>query len=408
MPRHLPLASLLTAALVAATGASAAATEPGDAFDEALLEAKIAEFAEIGGFTVIAEARDGDETWTEAVGDRGLDGGEAAEPDDRVRIASLTKSMISVILLQLQDEGAVDLDGVLGDHLPGLLPYEDEPTIRQILNHTGGLDDYFVHLYPSLLDNDISDVEADHRVHHSPEALVEMSTEGPLLFPPGEQWRYSNTGYMALGLLIEELTGNSLGHELDQRVFEAVGMDDSYLPHDDSSGFRGEHLVPHLSTGDLERPYFDTSELSNTQLWAAGGVIADLADVNDFYRAFADGTLLSEEQLAEATVYVPTGLGFDYGLGLTGFQLGCPDDPEAMHLGHTGGGLGNQTYSFHSADGERQMSFSWNLDDRHYADPAEVQWALFGLLVAGLCGVDIDEEPGAMTFAPQDLMLTNG
>lgn len=401
MRKHLTVAVFLATTLAAAPAAAAGpGTDP--ALDTDLLDAKLAEFAAAGDYSVVAEVRDGDQTWSAASGPRGFDDATPAEPDDRVRIASLTKSMVAVILFQLEAEGAVDLDGTIGDHLPGLLPYEDEPTIRQVLQHTGGLRDYFLYLYPSLADNDLTDLEANHRTHYEPEAIVEIGTQDPQWWAPGEGWTYSNTGYFALGLLIEELTGNSLGHELEQRVFEPVGMDDSYLPHHNSSGFRGDHLVPYVTTGDEEEPFFDSTGLSHTHMWAAGGVIADTEDVNDFYRAVADGTLLSAEQLAEATSYVDTGLGFGYGLGFVGFPIGCPDDPDAIHLGHTGGGLGHTTYSFHSLDGQQQITFTWNLDDRHeHSDPDEFGQAFAALLVAGLCGLDIDE--GARTMSVPDL-----
>ena len=82
--------------------------------------------------------------------------------------------------------------------------------------------------------------------------------------------------------------------------------------------------------------------------------------------------------------------------------LGCPDDPEEVFVGHTGGGLGHQTYSFHSADGERQATFTWNIDDRHgAADPTELSWAVGSFLVAGLCGVDPGESPDAAGLRSQ-------
>lgn len=400
MRKHLTLAACLTLSLIAAP-AAAAADEP--ELDTDLLDAKLAAFAAAGNHSVVAEVRDGDDSWSEAVGPRGFDDPEDADDDDRVRIASLTKSMVSVVLLQLQEEGAVDLDDLPSEHLPGLLPYEDEPTIRHLLQHTGGLYDYFQYLYPSLVENDLSDLRAGYRTHYAPEELVKIGTQDPQLWAPGEEWSYSNTGYIALGLLIEELTGNSLGHELNERVFEPADMDDAYFPHRNSSGFRGDHLVPYVTTGEAEDPYFDSTELSNTQMWAAGGIIASVEDVNEFYRAAADGTLLSADQLAEATDYVDTPLGFGYGLGFFGLALGCPDDPEGVFLGHTGGGIGHATYSFHSADGERQMTFTWNVEDWHgYNDPEAFDQAFAGLLVAGLCGIDIEAGRGARTLNVPD------
>lgn len=402
MPRHrTTAASALTLALIAIPATASAA--PSEDLDDALLDKELHELYDAADHSVTAEVRLGDDVWTEAVGPRNIDGtGGRVDTDDRVRIASLTKSMVAAVLLQLQSEGEVDLDRPLGDYLPGLLPYEDEPTVRQVMQHTGGLDDYFAHLYPSLVEGDLADLYANYRIHYSPEELVDLGTQGPPLYAPGEGWSYSNTGYLALGLLVEERTGDDLDEVLDDRIFEPAGLDDTYLPKLGTSGIRGPNMAPYMTTGDPADPYFDTTKLSNNHMWAAGGVMSTPADVNDFYDALLDGTLLTGAELAEMTDFVDAGEGMRYGLGLIGFTPGCPGAPEEVFVGHTGGGLGHQTYSFHSVDGERQVTFTWNIDDRHGAsDPAAVNWALGSLLVAGLCGVDPGEMPdGALRAAP--------
>ncbi|MDN3240925.1 serine hydrolase domain-containing protein [Glycomyces tritici] len=393
MRTHLPLAGALALAIIATPGAAGAAPT---GLDEDLLDRKLEALHDVADHSVTAEVRLGDDTWAETAGTRRIDGGGGqVDEDDRVRIASLTKSMVATVLLQLQDEGDVDLDRPLSDYLPGLLPYEQEPTVRQVMQHTSGMFEYFYYLYVSLWEGDPADFYANYRTHYSPEELVEIGTQDPLLFEPGTNWSYSNTGYIALGLLIEELTGDDLHEVLDDRVFDPADLDDTYLPKDDTSGIRGANPVPYLTTGDPRHPYFDTTKLSNNQFWAAGGVMSTMEDVNDFYDALTDGTLLDDAALAEMSQYVETGDGTVYGLGLIGLPLTCPGASEQeVFLGHTGGGLGHQTYSFHSADGERQATFTWNIDDRHgAADPAELNWALSALLIAGLCGADIGDMP---------------
>lgn len=393
MRKPLSIAGALTLSLIALpTSASAA---PSGALDEALLDRKLQQLYDAADHSITAEVRLGDDVWSEAMGPRKIDGsGGAVDEDDRVRIASLTKSMVAAVLLQLQSEGEVDLDATLGDYLPGLLPYEREPTIRQVMQHTGGLRDYFLHLYPSLAENDMSDVYANYRNDYAPEELIAMSTADPLLFEPGTDFSYSNTGYMALGLLVEHLTGRELREVLDERVFEPAGLDDTYLPKDGTAGIRGANPVPYMTTGEPDDPYFDTTRLSSDQLWAAGGVVSTMEDVNDFYDALLDGTLLDGAELAQMTDFVGGGDGMYYGLGLVGLNPGCPGDPDEVFVGHTGGGLGHQTYSFHSVDGDTQATFTWNIDDRHAAaDPDELNWALGSLLIAGLCGADAGPMP---------------
>ncbi|MEU5871726.1 serine hydrolase domain-containing protein [Glycomyces sp. NPDC047369] len=377
----------LVGALTAAQGASAA-TVPD--LDTAALEERLAAFAELTGGSALAEVRSGDESWSDAAGLRSLEeDARPARPGDRVRIGSVTKSMVAAIVLQLDGEGELDLDGPIGDYLPGLLPYEEDPTIRQLLQHTAGVPDWVAAKYPGLDEGDLTGLYEDYQTRYRPEELVAIGTGEPMPFDPGEGWSYSNTGYVVLGLLIEERTGHSLRHELRERVFEPAGLDDTYLPRPNSTGLRGPHSVPYITTGDPDEPYFDVTEVSNSQLGASGGVVSTVHDVNDFYAALTDGTLLTSGQLAEATRFIDTGTGFDYGLGLGAIRLDCPDAAGQLFVGHVGDGMGHQTQTFHSLDGERRITLSWNIDDKHgYTDPAAFGQALNGLLTAGLCGTN--------------------
>jgi D-alanyl-D-alanine carboxypeptidase len=380
-------AAVLALGLVAVPGAVHAQPPRPGGIDTDLLEAELDDFASLADHTVIVEVREGDETWSEAIGPRSLDAGaREAKPGDRVRVGSVTKSMTAAILLQLQGEGALDLDDSLSAYLPDLLPYDEEPTIRQIMNHTSGLGDFLPRLYPSLAEGDISDVREGYQTHYAPEELIDLGTQDPMPFDPGEGWSYSNTGYTALGLLIEAVTGNTLGYELEERIFEPADLDRTYFPQGDTSGIHGPHLTPYITTGESEEPYFDTTALSSTQLWAGGGVVSTMGDFNDFYRALTDGTLLTEQQLSEATQFVATGKSFQYGLGLFGRRLDCPGNPDEVVFGHDGDALGHETFSYHSLDAERQITVAWNIGDKHgYTDPDAFDAALDDLLEAALC-----------------------
>lgn len=358
--------------------------------DNGHLEDRLADFADLTDGSVVIEVRDGKDTWAEAVGPRSLDkDASQAQPGDRVRVGSVTKSMVAAIVLQLEGEGALDLDDSIHDYLPGLLPYEEESTIRQLLQHTSGLPEWLTIAYPGLVEGDLTEARENYRTHYEPEELIDIGTQEPLLFEPGTDWSYSNTGYLALGLLIEERTGHSLRHELYERIFEPADLDHTYFPREGTSGIHGSHSVPYVTTGEDDDPHFDATKASNSQLWAPGGAMSTMGDLNDFYDALIDGTLLTEEQLSEATDFVETDTSFDYGLGLGGLKFGCSDDRDEVFIGHVGDSFGHQTQSFHSFDGERQFSMSWNIDDMHgHADPEEFEEALFGLLTAGLCGTN--------------------
>ncbi|MEU6249063.1 serine hydrolase domain-containing protein [Glycomyces sp. NPDC047010] len=336
-----------------------------------------------GDQSAVVEVRAGDEVWAEAAGPRSFKpwAGDVAT-DDRIRLGSVTKSMTAAVLLQLDGEGAIDLDEQLDAYLPGLLPYDEQPTVRELMQHRGGVPDYLPHLYASVFESgDMTDFYANYRTYYSPEELVEIGVQGPR--PTG--FAYSNTGYAALGMLIEEVTGNPLGEEMEARIFAPAGLSDTYFADPRGSGVRGPHPVPYLSTGDESRPYVDTSKLSSSQLWAAGAAVSTMHDLNDFYDALADGTLLTPAQLAEATDFQETGKSFDYGLGLFGITIDCDGGPEVF-FGHDGDSLGHETQSFHSLDGDRQISLAWNAADRHgYHDGDAFDAATDNLIRTALC-----------------------
>lgn len=351
--------------------------------DPEALGAALDEFMRLGDQSAVVEVRDGDEVWAEAEGPRSFKPwADDVGAGDRIRIGSVTKSMTAAVLLQLDGEGAIDLDDPLDAYLPGVLPYDDQPTVRELMQHQGRVPDFLPHLYASVFENgDMTDFYANYRTYYSPEELVAIGVQDPR--PTG--FSYSNTGYTALGMLVEEVTGNPLGEELAARVFAPAGLADTYFADPHGSGIRGPHPVPYLSTGDPAHSYVDTSKLSSSQRWAGGGVVSTMGDLNDFYDALVDGTLLTPAQLAEATDFQETGKSFDYGLGLFRITLECDGGPEVF-FGHDGDSLGHETQSFHSLDGDRQISMAWNAIDRHgYHDGDALEAAADELIRIALC-----------------------
>lgn len=366
-------------------------TDPDNLHPE-LLQETFDAIHDTGVEAVVAEVRYGDETWSSAAGDRNLTGFAPAEPTDRVRVASVTKSMISTVVLQLEAEGHFDLEDTVEEHLPSLLPYEEDITLRQLLQHTSGLGEYLNYIHGEVFaDEDWDQLNYDKLNRVYPDEHISLVTQDPLHFEPGTDWLYSNTGYTVLGLLIEEVTGTNLSAVLEERIFQPVGMTDTYLPWPHESIIVGDHLGAYFATGDEEAPFIDMTFMSFSQWWAAGGVVSTMGDVNEFFRATADGTLLTEEQYADATD--PTGEQgeeYGYGLGYWNANYGCPSLPDGIAVGHTGDGLGHHTLSMHSPDGERQFTVTHNVDVRYgpYEEVAETV-ANFG--VHALCSDDIND-----------------
>ncbi|ADD43055.1 serine hydrolase domain-containing protein [Stackebrandtia nassauensis] len=409
MRKQVFIAAAVAAVLV--TGSAVALADPFDAgsgsdkstLNNDLLNQKIEALHEAGAPGVIAEVRDGDGVWEGSAGERVIGDNKKPDPTDRVRVASLTKSMIATVTLQLADEGEVDLDAPIDEYLPDVLRYEETITVRQLLNHTSGLRDYFVHIYGSLHNGDPSDVRTNRLNKYTPKEIIGMATEEPLLFEPGTKFSYANTGYTVIGLLIEKLTGKSIQDAVDERVLEPAGMNDSYLAKEGQLIVDGPHPNGYFDNGDGTE-MIDVSDIDPSQFWSGVAAVSSPRDINRFYRAMSDGTLLTPERLAEARDLTPQS-DKTYGLGLDSFKVpdNCAPVPSKAAYGHTGDGLGYITFSGSSPDGERQVTFAFTLGyELNPTVTEKLRKAWRGLFYAGLCDIDTDKPTVAKTLPDED------
>jgi len=278
-------------------------------------------------------------TWAGARGLADIGRGVPLVPDDRMRIASVTKSFVAVVALQLVQEGWLALDQTVEHWLPGLVPGGERITVRQLLSHTSGLPDYMTGAFVGRARRETARVWA-------PRELVAEALRRPRLFAPGApgRWAYANTNYILLGMIVERVTGNSLETELQQRIVGPLGL------------ARTAMAAPSADTGDLARGYVgreDYTALNPSFAWAAGGIVANAPDVGRFARALFGGELLRPETLALMQSFGPTGGGFgvaDLGYGLGLMQRTLPADapaPARLARGHTGGLAGYRSVMWH-------------------------------------------------------------
>lgn len=267
--------------------------------------------------------------------------GAPLNPTARVRIASLSKTFVAVVALQLVQEGWLSLDHSVEHWLPGLIPGGEQITVRQLLQHTSRLPDY-------LNDGMVKRARSDPDRVWSPRELVAEALRRTPRFPAGvpQRWNYSNTNFIVLGLIIERVTGNSLDLELRQRIIEPLGLRDTSL------------APPTADPGDLARGYVrgrDYTEVNMSVAWAAGGIISTVSDVGAFMQALFDGALLRPEMLEIMQQWQPAarnleGADLAYGLGLMRRTLpnaaGLAPDSR-LAIGHTGALAGYRIAAWH-------------------------------------------------------------
>ena len=277
--------------------------------------------------------------WSGAVGHADAEGRTAMAAHAPCYIYSITKSFTAVRVLQLVEEGAFALD----DPITAILrdcPLSSGVTIRCLLNHTAGVPSY----------TSLPDYEAAVREHPaqpwSQEKVLARTCRGTLEFVPGSAWRYSNTGYLLLKMLIESASRKSYADNIREHIAVPLGLRHTRVACavDDGSvspgywrgpeGLRMENIVPRYHPA-----------------WCLTGlIISTTSEVAGFYSALFAGRLLSQPSLTEMQRAVWIGSDAGPFFRRPSYGLGLMIDPDWDHgglFGHGGGGPGFNTWAMH-------------------------------------------------------------
>jgi D-alanyl-D-alanine carboxypeptidase len=282
---------------------------------------------------------------------------------DRFRVASITKSLVATVVMQLVAEGRLGLDDSVERWLPAAVPGGEQITIRQLLEHTSGLYDYFED--PRLM----APYERGEFAHrYTPRELLALGTSHPPLFPPGTRAAYSNTGYVVLGLIVEASTGRSLGAELKSRIFAPLGLRATTFGNG-----AGPRAHGYARLGGRMR---DVARLNLSFEWADGAIVSNARDIARFYRALLGGRLVRSDLLALMTTPA-LGADFGYGAGVEKVNATC-----GPAWGHSGATPGFTSHAY--ANGDRQLVVLYNLD--YDAMSARTHRADRRLMINAMCG----------------------
>lgn len=244
-----------------------------------------------------------------------------ASPAMPFQIASNSKQFTAAALLLLEDEGKLSLDDKVAKYLPGISG-GDQISIRQLLSHTSGLQDYWPH--------DYSFAAMARPV--TPQGIVNIWAKKPLDYVPGTKWQYSNTGYVVAGMIAEKVSGMPLLSFLQKRVFKPLGMT-SVMDQDLAIGARYPQGYGRAALGPV-RPAVPAAR---GWLYAAGELSMTAEDLAKWDIARMNRTLLPADDWAaqETSVKLTDGTDTHYGLGV--FNA----DRDGRHaITHTGEAVG--------------------------------------------------------------------
>lgn len=311
---------------------------------------------------ITAEARDDDGVWTSASGVGDLETGAPRSKSDRFRVGSITNTFVATVLLQMEAEKRLSLDDTVERHLPGLVTGSGNDgrkiTVRQLLNHTSGLFDYFadteyVETYV------VGDGYLQHRYDTLPhQQRVKVALSHEPLFAPGTRHSFSHTNDILAALIVEKVGGRPYENEVRDRIIKPLGLKATSHPGNSSD-------LPQPSSRGYSKLFWsapdrvdDVTEMNGSQGWGDGDIISSADDLNRFYGALMRGKLLPAQQLKamKTTVENPDFPGSSYGLGIERLTMSCG----TTLWYHDGGMQGWLSLAATTEDGRHQLSFNYN------------------------------------------------
>jgi D-alanyl-D-alanine carboxypeptidase len=348
---------------------------PLDAAAIADIEAKAEGLVAAGVQGVSVAVISGDQTVLIARGVANRETSEPMTPAHRFRVASIAKSIVASLILQLVEEGELALSDTVEDWLPGMLPENSDSSIENLLRLQSGIFSYDEderHMAPYLA--------GDLDYTYQPEQLIALAAEHPAMFRPGERFYYSNTNYALLALIVQKIVGRPLADVARERIFEPVGMSSSSMP----------------ITSALDSPYshgymlglgpepVDATGISASSVFGNGNLVATPLDTAMFYRALTRGEVVSETQLPAMLRLDPKVPDTHYAMGL--WHSFEDFTPCGAFIGHDGANPGYDGTSFSKVDGTRQYAVWTNsLAPGDVVGDAAAQEAYKELVVAAAC-----------------------
>lgn len=245
-----------------------------------------------------------------------------AKPETNYRLASVTKQFTATAVLMLVDRGKLSLDSRLTEVLPGAPQYTRNITVRHLLTHTSGLVDY-EDLIPDsqtvqVLDRDV---------------LALLNKIDSVYFPPGAKYKYSNSGYALLALVVEAVSRQSFATFLKQQIFDPLGMDRTVAFE------KGVSTVENRAYGysKTETGFIQTDQSVTSAVLGDGGIYSSVEDLSRWDEELYNNRLLSsglrQQSFIPATLSDGTSTKYGFGWNIEPYR----NQFSVFHTGSTRG-----------------------------------------------------------------------
>ncbi|MEP0987713.1 serine hydrolase domain-containing protein [Ekhidna sp.] len=267
------------------------------------------------------------QNWSSSIGLKDKESNELLSTSSTIRLASIAKIMTAVAVMQLVEAKKIELESPINRYCPKVSDNHKHITVRQLLNHSGGIRGYK------------SNKERNNKVEYaSLEDAYEIFKNDPLLFEPGSSFSYTTYGYTLLGLIIEKVSGVTYESYLKRNIWEPLNMNNTGVEKYDDIPESSSSLYHKSVKGKLKTPNYRTN-LSDRL--PGGGVYSSVNDILLFGKGILDGSLINSDSFDQMSEN--SGLkneGNAYGLGL--FLYG--ENPKYGNVvGHGGAQIGSST-----------------------------------------------------------------
>jgi len=285
----------------------------------------------------------------------------AMDPNMLFAIGSVTKNFIATLTLKLVEEEILSLEDPLSKWLPTYPFIDKNITIRQLLNHTSGIYNYFDNqkIWDELM--------SDRTRYWTPEEVLEFIEEP--YFDPGDGFRYSNTNYLLAGMIINKATGSNLSTELNNRLFKPLGFSDYYLIQEQTLPENQAHVYSDNWDGPIRDVTFLPRTSHDSIGYGAGGLFTTSENLARWSHSLFEGEILEDQSLNEMLNFIqftPVANMRAYGLGVQEFTLKASSGVRA--IGHGGGNIGTTTYMVYIPEHHVSIVVMINAFPNHGAD----------------------------------------
>ncbi|MBM89582.1 MAG: D-alanyl-D-alanine carboxypeptidase [Gammaproteobacteria bacterium] len=293
----------------------------------------------------IAVGVNGELVWAEGFGYADIENAVPVTPQTKFRIGSVSKTMTSIAMGVLYEEGVIDLDRPIQDYLPDY-PMKEKGiiTLRLLASHRAGIRHYLPDGSDNLIQDHYDDVVD----------ALEVFKDDPLLAVPGEAYSYSSHGYNLLSAVLQEASGVDFLTLMRERVFSPLGLLETLADHTD-------YIVTARASPYARRDnkLINAVYVDNSYKWAGGGFLSTPSDLIKFgFGVFNSGILEKETiELLLSSPILPDGQIADQNYGLGWMTL----DENGVWFGHTGGSVGGNTLFMMNPEADIVVALVCNL-----------------------------------------------